>query len=243
MAQVLGLTTPHTEGEEVRQAQRLLAQNPWQQDYLQGTIDGEFGPETARACKRAKFWLGHREADMQPTFGPELRALLQQRKPLPPLYRLRRNQRLKRKNDLAAKAFAVAEKHVGTRETGPNDVLFSRWYGMPGQAWCCMFVTYCYAEAGAAKSFKRGERWSYCWHISTAAQAGQHHLAITNDPRRGDVVVFHAPGFPKGHIGLFDEWVDRNAGRFKTIEGNSADMVARREQSKRDVRAFVRVGA
>ena len=180
---------------------------------------------------------------MKPTFGPELQALLEQKRALPPLHKVRRNRRLKNKGSLAAKAFAIAEQKVGMKETGPNDVFFSRWYGMPGEPWCCMFVTYCYVEAGATKSFKQGERWSYCWDVSTAAHAGRNHLAYTNDPQRGDVVVFHAPGFPKGHIGLFDEWIDRAAGRFKTIEGNSADMVARREQSKRDVRAFVRVGA
>jgi hypothetical protein len=244
-ARILGLTTPMITGPEVRAAQELLQKNPWKQDYLQDDVDGEFGPATARACKRAKYWLGFLPAHMKPTFGPDLRKLLDQTTPLPPLYRTRRGERLKTENTLPAKAFKIATDAAdkGIREDAgkPNQVFFSRWYGMPGQPWCCMFVTYCYVQAGS-KAFRRRDRWSFCWHVSDAARDGRHNLAVTRDPQRGDVVVFGAPKFPDGHIGLFDAWVDRGQGTFSTIEGNTSDMVARRQQSKGNVRAFVHVG-
>lgn len=244
-ARILGLTTPMITGPEVRAAQQLLEKNPWKQDYLQDDVDGEFGPATARACKRAKYWLGFMPAHMKPTFGPDLRKLLDQTAPLPPLYRERREQRMKTENTLPAKAFKIAadaaDKGMKEDPGSEDHVFFSRWYGMPGQPWCCMFVTYCYVQAGS-KAFRRRDRWSYCWHVSDAARDGRHNLAVTRDPQRGDVVVFAAPGFPVGHIGLFDAWIDRGQGTFSTIEGNTSDMVARRRQSIRDVRAFVHVG-
>jgi hypothetical protein len=104
-----------------------------------------------------------------------------------------------------------------------------------------MFVTYCYVQAGS-KAFRRRDRWSFCFDVSSAAREGRHDLAVTKNPQRGDVVVFGAPGFKKGHIGLFDAWVNRGQGRFSTIEGNTSDMVARRQQSIGDVVAFVHVG-
>jgi hypothetical protein len=244
-ARILGLTTPMITGPEVRSAQQLLQKNPWGQDYLQDEVDGEFGPATARACKRAKYWLGFMPAHMKPTFGPDLRRLLDKTTPLPPLYRTRREERSKRENSLPAEAFKIASDAAdkGIREDAgkPNQVFFSRWYGMPGQPWCCMFVTYCYVQAGS-KAFRRGDRWSYCWHVSNAAKEGRNDLAVTKNPQRGDVVVFGPPGFKLGHIGLFDAWVNRGQGAFSTIEGNSSDMVARRQQATRDVVAFVHVG-
>ena len=140
---------------------------------------------------------------------------------------------------LGSKALAVARGELGERETAPNVCKYSRWYGMAGQPWCAMFVTWCYVQAGDQLSFKRGQRWSYVFDVSAAASRGRHGLAPGSDPRPGDVVVFGRPGFPEGHIGLFETWVDRTGGTFRTIEGNTGDRVARRMRLMRDVVAFV----
>lgn len=240
----LTLTTPHTTGDEITQAQKLLQNNVFQQDFLQDTVDGEFGPATARGCKRARYWLGFPEGKWKrEVFDADLKQLLGGHKQLPPLYKARRALRQRKQNGLAGKAYDIAHSQLGIRESGPNECKFTAWYGMPHQPWCCMFVTYCYVNAGAKASFRRGERWSYCFDVSDAARRGNFHLALTRDPVRGDVVVYGPPGFPKGHIGLFEGWVDRGAGTFTAIEGNTSDMVAQRKQSTRDVRAFVHVGA
>jgi peptidoglycan hydrolase-like protein with peptidoglycan-binding domain len=244
-ARILGLTSPLITGPEVRSAQQLLQKNPWKQDYLQDDVDGVFGPATARACKRAKYWLGFTPAHMKPTFGPDLRGLLDQTTPLPPLYRTRREERLKKTNTLPARAFEIAtdaaNKGIKEDPGRPNQVFFSRWYGMPGQPWCCMFVTYCYVNAGS-KAFQRRGRWAYCFHVSAAAREGRHNLAVTKNPQRGDVVVFGPPDYKDGHIGFFDAWIDRGRGTFKTIEGNASDMVKRCNQHVGTVDAFVHVG-
>jgi hypothetical protein len=142
---------------------------------------------------------------------------------------------------LASRALAVARGELGTRETAPNVCKYSQWYGMAGQPWCAMFVAWCYVRAGDRTAFKRGERWSYVFHVSAAARRGIYGLSTTRNPRPGDVVVFGAPGFPEGHIGLFETWVDRRVGTFRTIEGNTGNEVGRRARSTRDVVAFVRI--
>ena len=58
------------------EAQQTLSDNVFKQDFLQGEIDGEFGPETMRACKRAKFWLGYKGENQQGTYGEFLHAQL-----------------------------------------------------------------------------------------------------------------------------------------------------------------------
>ena len=92
-ARTLHLTNPHLAGDDVRQAQLLLATNPYG-GFNPGSADGEFGPATAAATKQAKWLLGYPSRACDGSFGPELAAFLQGHK-LPPAYQLRRNRRLK----------------------------------------------------------------------------------------------------------------------------------------------------
>lgn len=45
----------------------------------------------------------------------------------------------------------AAVSKLGYTETGDNDTIFGKWYGMNNQPWCAMFVSWCYAEAGLSK--------------------------------------------------------------------------------------------
>jgi CHAP domain len=241
----LGLTTPYTSGPDVRAAQELLVHNVYERDFLLDEVDGFFGPITARGCKRARFWLGFPDTALVDVFDGNLQALLRGEKPLPPVYKRRRSKRLRDEagvaTSMATRAYERARSQLGVRETGPNRCKFTAWYGLTGP-WCCMFVTWCYVQAGATKSFKRGERWSYCFDVTAAARRGAFHLVPTEEPRRGDVVVYGPPDYPKGHIGVFEGWLDQAAGTFSAIEGNTSNQVARRAQSRATVQAFVRVG-
>src|SRR4051794_36877301 len=51
----LTITSPFMHNEDVRRVQARLKLH----NYLQGPVDGIFGPDTARAVKRAKYWLGY----------------------------------------------------------------------------------------------------------------------------------------------------------------------------------------
>lgn len=250
--ETLSLTSPFTEGESVRHAQTLLAKNKFGKFY-KGKIDGVFDPDTARACKRAKYWLGYTDAGLDPIFGNRLEAFLQGEKALPAAFAKRRQARLKadKEKPLREKAYAEAKKHLGVQESpkDSNKVLFSKWYGVQGP-WCAMFVSYCYAEAGAKKSFRKGQKWSFCPFILESARAGDNHLSITDEPKRGDIVLYQFDQDANAdHIGLFERFTDKS-GNFTAIEGNTATgndanggEVMRRNRNKSSVIAFIRVGS
>jgi hypothetical protein len=248
--ETLSLTSPYTEGEAVRQAQKLLAKNKFDKFY-KGKVTGVFDEETARACKRAKYWLGYTEAGMDPIFGNRILGYLEGKK-LPAAYAARRQARMKadKEKPVREKAYVEAKKHLGVKEE-PKDsnlVLFSKWYGVQGP-WCAMFVTYCYEKAGAKKSFKKGLKWAYCPSILESARSGENHLSVTDEPKRGDIVLYQ---FDKDanadHVGLFERFTDKK-GNFTAIEGNTATgndsnggEVMRRTRNKSQVMAFIHVG-
>lgn len=259
----LGLTTPLRTGEEVEHAQRLLADDGNRSrfgNFHPGPADGEFGEMTARACKRAKYWLGYPTAKIAGTYGDRLDGFLTGRRDLPYLYVLRRARRKRRaaRTPLREKALARARSQIGVKESpaGSNNVLYSRWYrGISpanGWAWCAMFVTWCYVLEGA-KGFARGSRWAYTPFMLFDARAGRNGLAVVRDPQPGDVVLYDwdkLSGPPAMHVGLFERWTDRGAGRFTAIEGNTAvgndsngGAVMRRDRSTSQVAAFVHVSS
>lgn len=251
----LALTTPHMTGRAVTEAQRKLSRPGW----LEGNVDGEFGPDTARACKRAKYWLGYPESRLTGTYGDVLDKLLTHfvgSGELPasaPLYRTRRAARLRRAREtpLRLKALSYMKTKVGQKEEPPNSNRVkwaSEWYGLIGP-WCAMAVTRAYVEAGS-KAFARGTRYAYCPFIYADAVAGRNHLAITYNPQPGDLVLFdwQRDGVAD-HIGLLDR-LDNNGPRFWTVEGNTArgndsdgGQVMQRTRAKSQVQAFVHVGA
>lgn len=256
----LGLTSPLTHGPAVAAAQRRLkGDNFLKKNFFDGLgeIDGIFGPETNRACKRAKFWLGYPEKRWEVGgYGQPLEDLLSGTKPLPLAFRARRNARLlaAKRKPLRVKAFEIGLRFLGTTESPPgsNRVFASLWYGLIG-AWCAMFApSYCYALAGS-KAVKRGSYWAYCPFIVAAARAGERYLSLTRNPEQGDLVLFDWAGDGVAdHVGMFDVWIDRARGVFATLEGNTSagsggsqsdgGGVFRRQRSTSDVVCFVHVG-
>jgi hypothetical protein len=88
------------------------------------------------------------------------------------------------------------------------------------------------------------------------ARLGAHGMSLLTSAqvRQGDIVMFdwggagrQANAFFTDHVGLFDEWINKSAGTFRTIEGNTAvgndsngGQVMRRERSLGSVSAFIR---
>jgi hypothetical protein len=250
----LSLTSPQTEGAEVRTAQERLKRNVFKTDFLKGVVDGSFGTETYRACKRAKYWLGYAASRQAGIYGDELDAYLSGRKQLPLANRVRRAARLKaaQKEPMRLRAFKQAIRYIGQKESpaGSNRITFaSIWYGLIGP-WCAMAVTRWYVDA-ASKAFKRGERYAFCPFIYADARAGRNNLALTREPQMGDIVLYDWTGNGDAdHIGVFESWTHRSSGEFDAIEGNTGigndsngGQVMRRHRSMRSVQAFVHVGA
>jgi CHAP domain/Putative peptidoglycan binding domain len=240
----LRLTSPLTRGDDVQRLQAQLKRKR----YLQGEVDGVYGPDTARAVYKAKFWLGYRAPDQNA--ADLLLAYLKGDKKTTAAMQARAKSRHRVQGQVAVrtKMFREAKRHVGVKENpaGSNRVLFSNWYALIGP-WCAMFVTYCGVHAGAPQ-FKRGNRWAYVPYVVSDARAGRNGLAITYQPKQGDLVCFDwdRDGVAD-HIGFFDRWLD--GGRFKTLEGNTAvgndsngGEVMARDRDKSQVIAYVHVG-
>lgn len=259
VARTLSLTTPPMKGEDIRHAQRLLKSNPFGQDFLQDRVSAEFGPATARACIRAKYWLGYPAGFQRPVFGPRLLALLSGAQELPPKYLKRRKDRLRerRAKPLRVKALERAKKDLGLKErpAGSNKCTFTERWGMVGP-WCNMAVSIWYIDVGS-KAFREKSNYAFVPFFLSDAAAGRNGLALSapSQVQPGDLVAFdwEQDGRPD-HIGLFVKWIEP-ARTFQTIEGNTAlgnnsngGQVMRRERRVNQVarvhgaRAFVHVG-
>src|ERR1051325_1886841 len=121
MTRTLHLVSPLAHGEDVRVAQKLLVANVFGQDFQPGPIDGQFGQQTARACIRAKYWLGYPVAKQKPTFGDELARYLQGTE-LPVGFQQLREERQNGAKDVPLRELALAEakRHLGEKEAPPG---------------------------------------------------------------------------------------------------------------------------
>jgi hypothetical protein len=258
----LSLTSPLTEGEDVGRAQTILnGNNVFKNDWHRGRIDHVFGPETGRSCIRAKFWIGYKEEDLKPTYGPALDSYLLGEAPLT----AEMTRRIKKRMDAAEatplrlKALAEAKRHIGDKErTGHNDIWVTDWYGLRGP-WCAMYVTYCYDKVGS-KAFAKppappsslhpgSGTYAYVPFMVSDARFGRNGLQVVSSPQPGDIVCYDWDGGVADHTGLFEKWRDRSRGKFIAVEGNTAvgndsngGEVMERSRHFSQVETFVRVG-
>src|SRR5262249_48849110 len=148
MKRMLVLTTPHMKGDDVTYAQRLLRKA----GYLTSKPDGEFGPLTAQACYRAKYWLGYAKPGQ--SFGTDLEKLLLGRTQPSPAAKQRIEVRKKKAkaNPLGQTALVQMEKFVGLTEQPPGSNVvpeINGWWGGGNVAWCARTVSKAYISAGS----------------------------------------------------------------------------------------------
>jgi hypothetical protein len=115
----------------------------------------------------------------------------------------------------------IAEKELGQTEkpVNSNKTKYGKWFGFDGVAWCGIFVSWCYAQAGFPLpkiGFTKG--FAGC---QTAVAYFKKMNQITKMPVEGDIVFFdwNADG-RYDHTGIFVKWI--NDKEFHTIEGNTA---------------------
>lgn len=115
----------------------------------------------------------------------------------------------------------IAEKEIGQVEkpTNSNKTKYGKWFGLDGVAWCGMFVSWCYTQAGFPLpkiGFSKG--FAGC---QTAVAFFKKNEMITSAPVAGDIVFFDWNKDGRyDHTGVFVKWIDENT--FETIEGNTA---------------------
>ena len=249
----LHLTSPALRGEDVRLAQRRLdgRSNSKYASFHPGDVDGEYGEKTGAAARRAKYWLGYQNGDLNQGYGPTLDAYITGRKGLTIGMKARRRYRLKRAADRAAskplrvKVYEVAKSQLGTEESpsGSNRVKYSDWYGMVGP-WCAMFCSWCSDKAGGKFHY------AYTPYVVRDARAGVNAMRVVDaaDVRQGDFVLYDwERNGVADHIGVFEGWVAKGRS-FNAIEGNTSltsqdngGKVMRRTRDVSLVQCFVRV--
>jgi hypothetical protein len=243
----LHITSPYMRGADVKRLQQALVR----QKYLTDAPDGVYGPLTAQAVYRAKYWLGYFKPDQ--AAAALLLSYLEQRRAPTAEMRTRSAQRARAKaaTPIRAKALSWLSQHIGDKERPANSNRVSwasEWYGIIGP-WCAMAVTRAYVEAGS-KAFQKGRRYAYVPYIVNDAHHGANGLALTKNPQPGDLVCFDwEHNSVADHVGLFTRWVDSGRTQFESVEGNTAvgndsngGEVMRRNRSRSLVQAFVHVG-
>lgn len=138
---------------------------------------------------------------------------------------------------------AIAKKEIGYTEVPDNKTKYGQWFGLDGVAWCGIFCSWVYAMAGHPLG-----NVGYLKGFAGVGTALAHWQGqITQDPKPGDLVIFDWNKDKKPeHVGLFVQWLDKSAGLFQTIEGNTSQknqsnggQVQLRQRNMAFVEAFI----
>lgn len=128
---------------------------------------------------------------------------------------------------------AKGELSKGFKETNSNNITpYGEWYGMNGEPWCAMFVSWCAYNAGILNNIV--PKYAYCpygvnWYKEHNKYASNSANYI---PKPGDTIMFQTNGVID-HTGII---IDFSNNIITTIEGNSSDMVAQRSYPKENSR-------
>lgn len=126
---------------------------------------------------------------------------------------------------------AIAETQLGYTEGAGDITKYGAWYGMNGQPWCAMFVSWCANEAGISNSVIKSH--ASCdvgmqWFDENGRFFPGRKYGGTYIPKRGDIVYFglqlNNGDFDSNHVGIVYKVDDK---RIYVIEGNSSKKVQR----------------
>lgn len=120
-----------------------------------------------------------------------------------------------------ADVLTVALRQKGTKENPPgsNKSKYGNWYGLDGNPWCAMFVSYCFYQAGLPLPIQGEKGFAYCPHgVNWFRKRGRWSTA---NPEPGDVVFFcWSNDGIADHVGIVKE--ARGHQDIVSIEGNTS---------------------
>lgn len=148
------------------------------------------------------------------------------------------------------KVLAIAQAEIGTKESpaNSNKQKYGEWFGMNGQPWCAMFVSWVYFQAGFPLPKIQGPKgFAYCPFMVTYAKKNK---LVTVLPAPADIVMFDWEGDMKSdHVGIFVRWLNKERTEFECIEGNTSPTnqsnggaVMLRKRKVSQVQCFVNIG-
>jgi len=132
---------------------------------------------------------------------------------------------IKRMVDIALEQVGYRERNADGSFGNGNRTKFGAWYGMDGQPWCAMFVSWAADQAGIINDVVPK-------HASTNAGANAYRergLYAPQDsgyiPREGDAIYFYSQSKGRiGHVGIVVAY-DPETRRVYTVEGNTDNAV------------------
>ena len=151
--------------------------------------------------------------------------------------------------DIRWRIIQAAKHELGVTENpaGSNKQKFGEWFGFNGVEWCAIFCSWVYDQAGfpiGHPKFKTDFMKGFA-SVPFGMNIWKDH--ITKDPKMGDLVLFDwDKDKSPDHVGLFVEWMDKTAGLFYTIEGNTSagndsngGQVQKRQRNLANVQCFI----
>lgn len=195
----LYLTSPIMTGTDVKEVQTKLNKL----GFNCGAVDGSFGPKTDAAVRSFQKSKG---LVVDGIVGPKTWTAL-----------------FGSSGGSLSKFLSVAKGEIGYKEQGENITKYGKWYGMDGQPWCAMFVSWCANQAGILGSVV--PKYAYTpTGVQLYKDKGKYKTRSTNyTPKAGDVIFF-ANSERVNHTGIVESC---SSGTVHTIEGNSGDCVKR----------------
>lgn len=120
----------------------------------------------------------------------------------------------------------IAKAEIGTREEPINKTKYGKWYGLDGQPWCAMFVSWVYAQAGKSSSIAAQSKKGFASCDAGLKWFAKNNKLITiGQAQAGDIVFFQFDEDSQpDHVGI----VKGNNSAFKYLmcyEGNTSDNV------------------
>ena len=116
-----------------------------------------------------------------------------------------------------------ARFELGYIEKNDNKTKYGAWYGINGQPWCAIFVSWCYDQAGLVKKVAAQNKKGFAsCDAGLKWFAKQNKLVPVGEAQEGDIVYFQFDTDAQpDHVGI----VAKNMKRIKalrTIEGNTS---------------------
>ena len=199
---ILQLANPPVKGTDVLEAQKLLLKNPFG-SFNPGKPDGEYGALTAGAVMRAKWELGFPATARNSTFGPNIKAFLSGKKPLPAAFKARRAKRMKEAGSQQAIRKRIVNwalwgcknsGHIGYSQNGNVRLAaLGKKATLPLATDCSAFATLCYCWAGAPNPNAAG-KYDARQPTFTGSMLAHCRRVPRSAVQPGDLVVWTPPG-------------------------------------------------
>ncbi len=118
---------------------------------------------------------------------------------------------------------SAAKQHLNYAETPVNKTIFGKWYGMNGQPWCAIFVSWAYHEAGLGKFVNASSKKGFAScdaGLKWFAKKGK--LVPVGEAQEGDIVFFQFDTDAQpDHVGIVEKNNTKRQ-RLVCIEGNTS---------------------